>query len=173
MILNDYLQFIQETKSPLKGNVSYDIDKFLSGKSKKLLIMGLPGTGKTTLGHKLEQKLKISVYHTDDCIKETFKSVSKNINPSLFLKKCYKDCIEPNLKSSRPLIIEGIIYQWYDLIPSSRKLIIQFPSIVTKEVFKKRFGNRKIDIKGKSLSNMLSRYIKDKEKVSTSIKPLS
>jgi adenylate kinase family enzyme len=157
-------------KENISKNTSYDLDEFISGKYNKLLIMGLPGTGKTTFAHSLEKKYNIPVIHTDDCTHETFRKLKgDSIEPLDFWKKAYKECIEPNMKSGKKLIIEGIIYQWYNLLPSARPLIIQFPSIVLSKVFKKRPpGKRNMEIEGKSVKDMLNFYIKDKQRVSKS-----
>lgn len=161
MLLNDYLRSIQEAypfqKNPLVSerimfsdkNMTYDIDLFLSGKSKKLFIMGLPGSGKTTLAHKLEKKFNAPVVHTDDCVNATIINVVgkdniKNKSPeeirdlvrnsglthSQFWMKCYDDCIKPKLLDNKKCIVEGIIYLWYTGFPKTRSLLIKPPCIM-------------------------------------------
>jgi len=166
MLINNYLQSIQEYSNLYIKQNSYDLEQFENGKINKLFIMGAPGSGKTTLAHKLQKKYRCDVLHTDDCVNKTLKKIKQNIRPLDFWKKCYKDCVELSIKSNKKLIIEGIIFQWYYLIPQSRSLIIQYPSIILNKLFKQRNKNTKItkfDV-GISLEKMLNFYINDKRK---------
>ena len=67
MIIENYLQNIQEGYIFSDKTISIDLDKFISGESNKLIIAGLSGGGKTTLCRYLAEKYNAECYETDDC----------------------------------------------------------------------------------------------------------
>ena len=202
-MLNTYLDYIQEGILFNKKTLSYDLDLFQSGKSNKLFIMGLPGAGKTTISHQLEKKYKIPVYHTDDYYNRTAmylwdklpkekqirgmktKDIVKasKLTPEQYFWMCWKDGMEPIVKSNKKLILEGTLFGMYGRFPNIRALLIQYPAIVLgKSLVKAGIDRSKRDkrnavkyiwkeLQDKSkLNSRLKLYIKDKTNHSKNIK---
>ena len=65
-MIDSYLQHIQEGYLFSDKNISVNLKDFESGKAKKLLIIGLPGSGKTSLGEHLVKKYRIKDFVSDD-----------------------------------------------------------------------------------------------------------
>ena len=64
-MINDYLNYIQEGYLLSDKTVSINLKDFESGKKKKLLIIGLCGSGKTSLGEYLAKKYKVQEFVSD------------------------------------------------------------------------------------------------------------
>ena len=121
-------------------NISIDLDKFESGECNKLIIIGLSGGGKTTLGKYLAEKYKCKFIEADSCFKTALTKEEKkamihsasfdNKTRNIYLGKMYHNCFKQMLNSSHRTVIEGPIHQAYSAIPESRKQIDQFSSIV-------------------------------------------
>ncbi len=202
-MLNTYLNYVQEGILFNKKPISYDLDQFQSGKYKKLFIMGLPGAGKTTISHTLEKKYNIPVYHTDDYYNRTVKYLwdklpkekqiigmktkdivkASKLTIEQYFWMCWKDGMEPIVKSNKKLILEGTLFGMYGRFPNIRALLIQYPSIVLgKSLVKAGIDRSKRDkrnalkyiwkeLQDKSkLNSQLKLYIKDKTNHSTNIK---
>jgi len=82
--------------------ISVDLHKFESGKSNKLLIVGLIASGKTTLGIALSKKYKVPWKSTDDC--EGFAQKIKGV-PML---DQFIECTRDMVKDKKRGIVEGI-----------------------------------------------------------------
>lgn len=112
--------------------MSIDLDKFISGEYPKLIIAGLSGGGKSTLCRNLASKHKATCYESDLC--EDFLpalSASSEVFPKAILKRLFKSCIIPKLKTNKREILEGgLVWQNYWLFPEHRKLMAKIPTIV-------------------------------------------
>ena len=97
-VIKSYLDYIQEGYILSDKTISVDLDKFESGKSDELLIVGLIASGKTTLGRHLRKKYKVDLYNTDECELE-----SKDEPIEKFVK-----CAIDMVKSKKRSIVEGI-----------------------------------------------------------------
>jgi len=146
-MMNLYLEYLN--KHIDKVNKSFDLDQFQSGKFKKLLIVGIPASGKTSTSHILEKKYNIKVFHTDDAVNKTLKQLTgigawdrkkqagikkvakeTGITGDQFWLKVYKDNIEPILKNNQKMIVEGTLQYWYGAYPKLRPFLIKFPCII-------------------------------------------
>ena len=67
MILENYLQSIQEGYVFSDKTISIDLDKFISGERNKLISAGLSGSGKTTFCKYFANKNDIECFETDHC----------------------------------------------------------------------------------------------------------
>ena len=107
-MLDAYLDYIQEGYILSDKTISVNLDQFESGKKKKLVIVGVPGSGKTTLGDYLAKKYKATLV-SDTSWQE-------------FLK---------GLKGNKRTIIEGAgLAVLYMKDPTWRKLLIDKPMIL-------------------------------------------
>jgi len=192
-MINLYLEFLNKRID--KANRSFDLDQFQSGKFKKLLIVGIPASGKTSTSHILEKKYKIKVFHTDDAINKTLKQLTgfsshkgkheeiKRISKEtgmtgeMFWLKVYKDNIEPILKNNQKMIVEGTLQFWYGAYPELRPFLIKFPSIIMGKSIENSAKDRAtrdgIEYKPstkKKHKNFFQIYIKDKKKYMKNIK---
>jgi len=79
--------------------ISVDLHKFESGKSNKLLIVGLIASGKSTLGWHLSKKYKVPWKSTDEC--ESFASKTKGLD-------AFVECTRDMVKDKNRGIVEGI-----------------------------------------------------------------
>jgi adenylate kinase family enzyme len=79
--------------------ISVNLSDFESGKSNKLLIVGLIASGKTTLGKSLSKKYRVPLYNTDDC--EEFASQKKGMDE-------FVNCIYGMVTNKQRSIVEGI-----------------------------------------------------------------
>lgn len=122
------------------SNISIDLDMFESGECNKLIIIGLSGGGKTTLGKHLAEKYKCKFIEADSCFKTALGPEEKqrmihsttfdDATRRIYLGKMYHNCFKQMLESDERAVIEGPLHQAYSAIPESRKLINQFSSIV-------------------------------------------
>ena len=65
-MIDEYLQYIQEGYIFDDKNISLDLYKFENGESNLLLVAGIAGAGKSTLGKKLAKKYKCGYIESDD-----------------------------------------------------------------------------------------------------------
>ena len=106
-MLEEYLNQIQEGYLFSDKSISVNLDKFESGEKNKLLIIGVLGSGKTSLGKYLQKKYKVKDFFSDTVGLPTA------------------------LKSSKRMIIETIeIASLYKEKPEFRKLILGMPMIL-------------------------------------------
>lgn len=128
-ILNNYLHFIQEGLFFSDETISIDLDKFESGESNKLLIIGLLGGGKSTLGKYLSKKYNCKYQDLDDCIKIAKEYSDEKYNQA---KKFYS-CVLSFLKNKDRIILEGfpLIETWrlYEG-KSNENFILKCPTII-------------------------------------------
>jgi GTPase SAR1 family protein len=68
-MIDKYLDHIQEGYLINERTISIDLDKFESGESNKLLVVGLSGGGKSTLSKYLSKKYNCYHNELDDCCK--------------------------------------------------------------------------------------------------------
>jgi len=64
-MIDQYLKHLQEGYLLSDKTISVNLDQFLSGQKNKLLIIGVMGSGKTTIGEKLAKQLKVKWYSLD------------------------------------------------------------------------------------------------------------
>jgi GTPase SAR1 family protein len=64
-MLEEYLHYIQEGYILSDKTISVNLDDFESGKKNKLIIIGLCGSGKTSLGEYLVKKYKVKNFISD------------------------------------------------------------------------------------------------------------
>jgi len=105
-MLEQYLQHIQEGYLFSDKTISVNLDSFLNGSNKKLLIVGVLGSGKTSLGSYLAKKYKVAFFSDE----------------SGMIKA---------LQSPQRMIIEGAqIASLYKMKPEVRKLILNQSMII-------------------------------------------
>lgn len=110
-MLSEYLDYLNEGYLFSDKTISVNLDDFASGKKNNLLILGVSGAGKTTIGKKLADKYNAKLFKAD----EDFRSVSH---------------IADTIKSNKRTIIEGIdLVVMYDN-EKYRKLILNQSMIV-------------------------------------------
>mgnify|MGYP005635428323 CR=1 FL=1 len=156
--LESYLDYIQEGYILDDKSISIDLDKFENGESNKLIIVGLSGGGKTTLGKYLAEKYKCYYNELDNCCRESLtkeeldeynKEMETAIRPKFF--KIFNDkCFKPALLSSKREVLEGAIYQSYNLVPYTRPLMNKYPVIILGTSALKSSWNRIIRSSKKS-----------------------
>jgi shikimate kinase len=139
-MIDEYLQHIQEGYIFSDKTISIDLDKFESGESNKLIIIGLSGGGKTTLGRYLADKYNCKFIEADSCFGSALTKDQKrdmihsptfdNETRKKYLKILYNKCFKQMLQSPERMVIEGPLQQAYSTIPESRKLMNKFSSIV-------------------------------------------
>lgn len=136
-MLNKYLNYIQEGYLFSDKTISIDLDKFESGEINKLIIIGLSGAGKTTLGNHLSKQYKCQLLSTDVCMKKKMTEedyryflMPKSTKDKNLWKKYYNLCFKPSLLSNEKLILDGPFYQPYHLCPETRTLINKYPVII-------------------------------------------
>ena len=129
-ISEDIKELIQEGYFISDETISVDLHKFESGECNKLIISGLSGAGKTTLGKQLAKKYNCSVIDLDDIWNEIIKNnpinkVARSKRKSLFFEKL-SNLLTNNVK----YIIGGvkIIDIYYD-DPNINKLLLTLPFI--------------------------------------------
>lgn len=193
-MIDIYLEYLN--KHIDKANKSFDLDQFQSGKYKKLFIVGIPASGKTSTSHILEKKYNIPVIHTDDLVNEKLKELTginvyeknkqeeirqiakeMNITGDMFWESIYKDKLEPILKNNKKMIVEGTIQFLYGYFPQYRSFLIKFPAIVMGKSIENSWKDRAtrdgVEYKFKSKKkhkNYFQIYMKDKKKYSKNIK---
>ena len=64
-MIDQYLLTLHEGYLLNNKTISVNLQDFISGKNKKLFIVGVMGSGKSTLGVKLAKKLKVKLYNID------------------------------------------------------------------------------------------------------------
>lgn len=102
-MIDSYLKSLQEGYVFSDKTISVNLDKFENGTNKKLLIVGVLGSGKSDLAEFLSKKYKVSVDPSSD--------------------QGY-DLMIPALKNSKRMILEGAqLALMYKEEPSIRKLI--------------------------------------------------
>ena len=69
-ISDNIKELIQEAYIISEPTISVDLQKFESGECNKLIILGLSGAGKTTLGKQLAEKYNCPVIDLDDVIRK-------------------------------------------------------------------------------------------------------
>jgi len=148
MMIENYLQRIQEGRFFSDKTISIDLDKFINGESNKLIIAGLSGGGKTTLCRYLAGKYNAKCYETDDCSHsltkeeiELFRTDEEfrkekldtpEITPvKKIFKKAYEKCIRPQVLSNKRYILEGgLLWGAALLFSEIRKEIEKYPVII-------------------------------------------
>ena len=109
-MLDTYLDYLNEGYLFSDKTISINLDRFERGQSNKLLIVGLLGSGKTTLGEYLLKQYKVKEFVSDVGMDRMLKSL-KN----------------PNTRT----IIEGAQIAWmYKDKPEHRELILSCPMIL-------------------------------------------
>ncbi len=137
-MINEYLEYLREGYLFNDKTISIDLDKFISGESNKLIIAGLSGGGKTTLGNYLSKKYKCNFNEIDECNKKNmtreeyynFIMVKTSAEDPEIFKRFWVKCFKPALLSNKREVIEGNLFQIYNLIPSTKPLINQYPVII-------------------------------------------
>jgi adenylate kinase family enzyme len=102
-IIKNYLSLIQEGYLFSDKTISIDLNKFESGESNTLLVVGLIGSGKTTLGNYLAKEYKAQSLHTDKCIAWTIAEHPPN---KKLISEYYK-CILKMINSNKKSVVEG------------------------------------------------------------------
>ena len=112
--------------------ISVNLDDFKSGKKKKLLIIGLAGSGKSTIGEQLAKKMSVKWINIDVLYWRLKQKYFKNVNETKEeMSKKVREKIIEYLKSNEPMIIEGIdIIELYRDEPQYRKLILEQTFII-------------------------------------------
>ncbi len=118
--------------------ISIDLDKFESGESNKIILVGVSGAGKTTLGNYLAKKYNCIYNELDKCCKKVLTheeyrnyilDLSSAADKDIF-KKFWIKCFKPSLLTNKKQIIEGALFQSYIMFPSTRPLVNKFPVII-------------------------------------------
>lgn len=110
-ILTEYLRFLHEGYLLSDKTISVNLSRFESRQSNKLLILGMAGAGKTTLGKLLSKKYKVPLMSTD----RDFKSEAH---------------IYKVIRNNERLIIEGIDLVYSYKFPMRRRIIVEQPMII-------------------------------------------
>ena len=136
-IIEPYLRHIQEGYFLSDKTISIDLHKFESGESKKLIIAGLSGAGKTTLGNYLAKKYNCYFNDGDKCCRKALDSSNiglfserKPSEQSHLFKLFFDKCFKPMLLSNRIEVIDGVLYQIYNLFPKTQSFINKYPVII-------------------------------------------
>jgi hypothetical protein len=82
-------------------NIAIDLDKFESGESKKMFIVGLSGSGKSTIGMGIAEDYNKKLYKLDHC----FNLVRNKPDDDGGI---YWDCILDKISSSEFEVVEGL-----------------------------------------------------------------
>lgn len=152
------MEFLTEKFLFSDKSLSFDLEDFEKGKKNKLLILGLSGSGKSSLGSYLSHVYKVDYYSLDNCYNDDIKKkLIKKYN--LEEKENYSliyHCIKEKLFSNKKEIIEGIgLIDITDVLFSDKvdskfrnKLLISPTIILGKSVLKSTFDaslrNKKI-----------------------------
>ena len=149
MLIQQYLDYLQEGYVFSNKTVSIDLDKFISGEKKKLIIAGLSGSGKSTLCGYLAKKYKAECFETDRCGNKIVHKGKRfgGVNPPIKkLKELFYEgwieCIKPQLKTNKKQVVEGgMVWQGYLFFPEIRKAIQDYPIIILgHSALKSSFG---------------------------------
>ncbi|MHA1800566.1 MAG: AAA family ATPase [Candidatus Heimdallarchaeaceae archaeon] len=132
-MIDPITQYILEGYLFSDKTISVNLDDFKNGTKKKLLIVGVMGSGKTTLGEKLSKDMKVKWYSLDSFwwrIKEkhfkdkTYKELSREENDRLF--ELFEQEVFKVLRRNERSIIEGINM----LSPKFRSLVMKQSMII-------------------------------------------
>jgi energy-coupling factor transporter ATP-binding protein EcfA2 len=172
MILSTYLKFLQEGYIISEKTISVDLYKFENKKSDTLLIVGVAGSGKTTLGKYLSKKYKVKYYTTDELFDRTILNMEERWN--VVMKG-----IPKLVKKKERKIIEGISLIGYMYIkkttPTSIKMWKQPVIILGKSALKGSIDAYKRGKKFSILKNFkvfmrqLNRFKQDRPNIPASI----
>jgi DNA polymerase III delta prime subunit len=125
-ISNDIRNLIFESYIINDKTISVDLDKFESGKLKKLLISGLSGSGKTTLGKILSKKYNCLLIDTDDINTEISKKYPDDKFPSSIRLPIFKDKFLQLLNNNEKMIITGIgISRIFEKFPDYNYILLK------------------------------------------------
>lgn len=134
MVIDKYLSYIQEGYILSDKTISVDLDKFKSGENKKLLIIGMAGSGKTTIGERLAKKYGVKWISIDSLwwrIKQKFfkneggKDVQKKVEKKVF------EVVMKYLKNNEKMIIEGIdLIIMYGRVPGAKESMLNQSMII-------------------------------------------
>jgi hypothetical protein len=133
--LDKYLNYLHERVFFSRETIGIDVDKFISGKSDKLIIVGPAGSGKSTLGRKLAKKFKVKFFEGDDCWKPAQKKYPDppidDVKISEEMNKMYYSCLSTKLRSRQRMIIEGIGFlELFNGTDKEKKLVLSYPTIL-------------------------------------------
>ena len=109
-MIENYLQSIQEGYIFSEKTISVNLHLFETGTKNKLIITGVPGSGKTSLLHYLLKKYNVNDFVSDDSWEKTLEG----------------------LKSSKRTIVEGVVFLiLYKEEVSWREMVLDTPMILT------------------------------------------
>jgi len=133
MIINNYLDYIQEAFIFSDENLLYKFKEWKSGKNKVLLITGYSGSGKTTLGQKLakEHNAEYNELDTDAIYKGKFdKSVDGTEKEDIRIRKYILDRLNKVKKQS---VWEGCyMLAWLSPEDFSKYSVLMVGTSITK-----------------------------------------
>lgn len=132
-MLEERLNYIQEGYLFSDTTISVNVDQFINRKKKKLLIFGMAGSGKTTLGEALAKRLRVKWISIDSLWWRLKQKHFKNVKESKtqMKTKVYKEVIK-YLQSNERLIIEGIdLLDIYVRMPKQyKRMILHQPMVI-------------------------------------------
>jgi len=162
-IINNYLNHLQEGIIITNKTIGIDIDKFISGESNKLIIVGPAGSGKSTLGRKLAKKYKTKFFEGDSCwlpAKKKFPEPPIDDKEIDKMNDIYYNCLNTKLKSTQRMILEGIGFlELFNGTAEEKATILKYPTIVLGTSALKstiRAYNRAKKMKDKEISPIIS-----------------
>jgi len=113
-MLNNYLSFLQEVNYVISGgNKYYNINKFKNDKDGKLFIVGLSGSGKTSLGKNIAKKYNAEYFKLDDINNDFIKEFKKNKNGKLPISQLGK-FFEKIMSLTGKYVVEGVDILYYE-----------------------------------------------------------
>jgi adenylate kinase family enzyme len=134
-------QYITESYILSNETISIDLDKFLSGESNILLVVGNSGAGKSTLCEYLGKKYNVEAYDVDMCKKggELYRQMQNakpkdefTLFPDDYWYKIYKWCIKDKIKDkkTRRVMAGSALFQVYYIgTPTMKKELLKHPTI--------------------------------------------
>ena len=129
-MIDNYLKNIQEGFFFSDKNISVNLDLFENDKTKKLLIIGNAGAGKTTLSIKLAKKYKVQAIGTDSIYKYLYDN-RRNPDDTVKFEDVAKIVMYYLEQKNKKLIIEGIdIAEMYMKYSKLKEIIIKTPMII-------------------------------------------
>ncbi len=131
-MLEQYLLSLQEGTIISDKTVSVNLEQFKSGEKNKLLILGVSGSGKTTIGEQLAKKYKCKWISIDSMWWRLKQKYFKNVDETKeqMQEKLFEFIIK-SLKSNERAILEGVDFMIiYSDFPKYRKLILNQPMII-------------------------------------------
>jgi len=109
-VLDSYLDYIQEGYIISDKTVSVNLDEFENGTKNKLLIVGVLGSGKTSLAEYIAKKYNVPlISDASDIIIKSLKDSKRNIIEGSQIARLYKD--NPSYRKfilNEPMIIIGM-----------------------------------------------------------------